>query len=129
MFHVREFASSDTNGLYTECKRNILSRMPDAGNILQFLAAQDITVSFVVPAGLSQAFGKSADAGSLSILDKHIYLDRRKTVEQLADDLARRTRVLMQAPQPNGVERFLHDCMGVTFGRFMKLEQKNGPNI
>lgn len=126
MFHVRAVNTAETSSLYTEVKRNILCRMDDAGDILRFLAAKDVTVLFVTPEGVSGAFNAAADAGSLSVMSNAILLDLRKPMEAQADDLARRTRALIQAPAPNGLEQFLHDRLGVTYGRIMRLEQRDG---
>ena len=126
MFHVIAAPPADTRSLYTEVKRDILQRMADAGDILQFLAAKNVTVRFAQPARLSKSFNEAGDAGSLSVIGNSIFLDARKTIPQLADDLARRTRVLMTAKAPNALERVLFERAGITFGRIMTLEQRDG---
>jgi hypothetical protein len=126
MFHVYVTPAQSQREVYTECKRSILCRMQDAGAILQYLAEHDVQVGFARPESLSQKFEAAADAGSVSVLSNTILLDARKSVENMADDLARRVRVLIQAPKPNVMEQFLFDRMGVVYGRFMKLEQKDG---
>ncbi len=126
MFHVTATPQTDSRSLYTEVKREILRGQADAGDILQFLAAREVDVRFTRPASLSKTFNTAGDAGSLSIMDNSIFLDARKTIPQLADDLARRTRVMMNAKAPNALERALHDRAGITFGRIMRLEQRDG---
>ena len=123
MFHVKILSGEETISLVRECKREILRRAPDAGKILQFLTAREITVKFAQPAGLSRIFQDESDAGSVSVFEKCITLDGRKPIAALAGDLACYARILMRAPEPNAFERLLFERLGITFGRFMKLEQ------
>ena len=123
LFHVTLLNSNDTRRRLTQVRQQILAREADAGAILTYLAGGGVTVRFCRPAGLSARFNAARDAGGLLALEKQVFLDARKSDSQLADDLARRTRALMNAPAPHALERFLNDALGVTYGRFMKLER------
>jgi hypothetical protein len=124
MIYVRSIPAEEARVKYRDCKWDILQHAPDATSLLEYLAAEDIRVDFVEPAGFSAAFQQKAEAGFLAILDKHIALDDRKSTSDLAKDLAHCARLMMQAPKPNALELFLFRHMGCTFGRFMKLEMK-----
>ncbi len=126
MFQVKPIHPDEMRVRYAEVKRDILKRIPDAEHILRYLAAKDVAVFFVQPNGVSGAFNDKADAGSLSVMDNRIFLDARKPLEQQADDLARRARAMIAAPAPNALERFLHERMGISYGRIMKLEKRDG---
>lgn len=130
MFHVRSLNQKETNSHYTAVKRHVLNSAADAGNILRYLAEKNVTVLFVKPEGISNSFNNAAvDAGSLSVLGNSIFIDMRKTLEQQADDLLRRTRALIGAPKPTRTETFLYQGLGVVYGRMMRLEDNDGFRI
>jgi hypothetical protein len=129
MFHVKAENAEETKVHLAKVKLIVKDQMPDAEDILRYLAANEVKVQFVAPGGASKAFNSAAaDAGSLSVLDNRIFIDARKLLEQQANDLARRTCALMAAPKPNRLERFLHDRVGIVYGRMMRLENRDGIN-